>query len=500
MQIPPGSLSHFPSLSRRLSRIFSHAHFHHREQFLLSESETSLYARFVALCEKYALVGKELLIIPHSAFSNEPEAEEEEEDELDDDDHSEEEEGEGREAGEGDTEGEGRRRRDKEGGGGKRTLSLDRQSGVGVKLLSRETEKGKEDKASATDRSDNVDNDTSDPLGLWSTKKAGGGVMGKGTKGRGKQSRGTMLWSSDTAEITPSIPEVPPVPSLGGGADLGRTDSRESAIYIGTEEPSTPTQEEPKFALNDDVEEEVPKDEIELLEEQGKLEVESDVSPLPPPPTSSGDSTAQPDDDGAAAAATGNVLSYTPDPSSESSTTEAALNPAETPSTSTLSKPMSAKPTYSTPSKSSTSPIRQLLSPSTETSPSTYATTAAASPLKPPRNLSRSPEARQKVLASSPRERMSIGVVPDQPVVGDEKNPGLGLDDGQGEAGKKEDKKAKVEGEEVESAERAEREEPLSVVKERQEAGLEVVVKKGEGKEGKKSVKADKEEKEDEKE
>ncbi|KAI9636416.1 Mob1/phocein, partial [Dioszegia hungarica] len=83
MSIPPGSLSHFPSLSRRLSRIFSHAYFHHREQFLISESETSLYARFVALCEAYGLVGKELLIIPNLGKAEEA-SEDEEDDEAGD--------------------------------------------------------------------------------------------------------------------------------------------------------------------------------------------------------------------------------------------------------------------------------------------------------------------------------------------------------------------------------------------------------------------------------
>ncbi|EIW71292.1 hypothetical protein TREMEDRAFT_23443, partial [Tremella mesenterica DSM 1558] len=64
MSIPPASLSHFPSLFRRLSRIFSHAYFHHREAFSLAEGETSLYARFLLLCEKHQLVEKSLLPIP----------------------------------------------------------------------------------------------------------------------------------------------------------------------------------------------------------------------------------------------------------------------------------------------------------------------------------------------------------------------------------------------------------------------------------------------------
>ncbi|KLT45303.1 Mob1/phocein [Cutaneotrichosporon oleaginosum] len=68
LQIPHASLAHFPSLFRRLSRIFSHAYFHHGEAFATAEAETSLYARFVALCEKYELVSSTLLIIPQSGY------------------------------------------------------------------------------------------------------------------------------------------------------------------------------------------------------------------------------------------------------------------------------------------------------------------------------------------------------------------------------------------------------------------------------------------------
>lgn len=68
LQIPAASLTHFPSLFRRLSRIFSHAYFHHREAFATSEAETSLYARFAALCQRYELLGAGLLLIPPDGY------------------------------------------------------------------------------------------------------------------------------------------------------------------------------------------------------------------------------------------------------------------------------------------------------------------------------------------------------------------------------------------------------------------------------------------------
>lgn len=68
LQIPHASLTHFPSLFRRLSRIFSHAYFHHREAFATSEAETSLYARFAALCQRYELLGAGLLLIPPEGY------------------------------------------------------------------------------------------------------------------------------------------------------------------------------------------------------------------------------------------------------------------------------------------------------------------------------------------------------------------------------------------------------------------------------------------------
>ncbi|EJD52411.1 Mob1/phocein [Auricularia subglabra TFB-10046 SS5] len=67
ISIPPASHRHFSSLARRLSRIFAHAYFHHREAFEQSEAETSLYARFLALSQKFDLVPPEFLVIPSPA-------------------------------------------------------------------------------------------------------------------------------------------------------------------------------------------------------------------------------------------------------------------------------------------------------------------------------------------------------------------------------------------------------------------------------------------------
>lgn len=74
-------------MCRRLCRIFSHAYFHHREIFSLAEAETSLYARFVALCERYDLVGGKLFVIPREVVrrrfgSDSHAADEEEGDDL----------------------------------------------------------------------------------------------------------------------------------------------------------------------------------------------------------------------------------------------------------------------------------------------------------------------------------------------------------------------------------------------------------------------------------
>ncbi|KAI6127897.1 Mob1/phocein [Pisolithus croceorrhizus] len=68
LSIPQTSHRHFSSLARRLSRIFSHAYFHHREAFQQAEAESSLYARFLKLTSLFGLVPAEFLVIPESAI------------------------------------------------------------------------------------------------------------------------------------------------------------------------------------------------------------------------------------------------------------------------------------------------------------------------------------------------------------------------------------------------------------------------------------------------
>ena len=265
LSIPPASTAHYPSIFRRLSRIFSHAYFHHREAFSLAESETSLYARFVALCERYQLVGANLLVIPPeavSAFANEEEDEDEseesedEDEDEDDDDKEEADEERGR--------GDKSESRDQE----KRTRSLDRHGPPAIndfpplKLQTNgnaETPKAEESP------------------GQNSIK------VGKGTLGRGRQARGTMLWSSD-AVPPPPVPSAQEVP--GTGAELSRTESNQTAVLIG-EDDDQHTESTSKSSENDAPDasagsEAVPKDEIELLEEEGIVSPESTVAPLVP--------------------------------------------------------------------------------------------------------------------------------------------------------------------------------------------------------------------------
>ncbi|KIO26086.1 hypothetical protein M407DRAFT_24644 [Tulasnella calospora MUT 4182] len=70
LQIPPASKRQFPSLARRLSRIFAHAYYHHREAFEQAEAESSLYARFLMLAKRFDLVPTEFLVLPGSSDSN----------------------------------------------------------------------------------------------------------------------------------------------------------------------------------------------------------------------------------------------------------------------------------------------------------------------------------------------------------------------------------------------------------------------------------------------
>ncbi|KAK4686652.1 hypothetical protein P7C73_g3471, partial [Tremellales sp. Uapishka_1] len=207
MSIPSASLTHFPSLFRRLSRIFSHAYYHHRESFSLAEAETSLYARFVGLCEHYNLIGPGLLVIPRDVVVSL--GREEEDDDEDSESSS-------------DDEQEGERGRVPTDTVGKRPHSLPPQG--------------------------------QEPLST--VQKV---PLGRGTLSRGKNSRGTMLWSSESS--APSLPDdKADEPKLG----RNRSESIQSAVHLGPEEVeilATPEHKDP----------EVPKDDIELLEEQGKI-------------------------------------------------------------------------------------------------------------------------------------------------------------------------------------------------------------------------------------
>ena len=64
ISIPQTSHRHFPSLARRLGRIFAHAYYHHRLAFESAEAESSLYARFLSLSRHFDLVPAEFLVIP----------------------------------------------------------------------------------------------------------------------------------------------------------------------------------------------------------------------------------------------------------------------------------------------------------------------------------------------------------------------------------------------------------------------------------------------------
>ncbi|ORY31020.1 Mob1/phocein [Naematelia encephala] len=259
LQIPPSSLSHFPSLLRRLSRIFSHAFFHHREAFSLAEAETSLYARFLGLCDRYELVGPGLLVIPRDAIGPFTSDEEDEDDEEEEEVSSEESEGDQAERG-----------RDKEEGenGGRRTKSLDRNHEISPTNRPRQPLLPKNEPLPL-----HVEGQVDPPV----TVQRSGTIMAKGTLGRGKQSRGTMLWTSDDAPPLP-LPERDP-------NGLTRSESIESIVRVepteipaGIEESVSTSSTEPPIPVPD-----VPKDEIELLEEQGAISPATSVSPLKPP-------------------------------------------------------------------------------------------------------------------------------------------------------------------------------------------------------------------------
>jgi hypothetical protein len=313
-----GSVAHFPSLFRRLSRIFSHAYYSHRELFQLAEVETSLYARFVALCEKYELVGSKLLVIPRrvveDTIDGKQELEQEQEDDDSEDDEIDDEEVE----------------EEEEERGGRRPHSLDRHARPHklddlrqkVDAGSAGTVKGKVEEpvskpepeqaieipSSSTDSSTKPDPTSFTAAKTYSLKpktKSDKSNNMTGTLGRstlGKKSRGTMLWTSDTPTPTPApASESVSTPIAERGPPLERTDSIETAIHtLGPEDlegegPVPPSQvdlvEEEKE--EEEVEEvDVPKDEIELLEEEGVLSSGDAVAPLPSPLPATDDSTA----------------------------------------------------------------------------------------------------------------------------------------------------------------------------------------------------------------
>ncbi|KAI9318352.1 mps one binder kinase activator-like 4, partial [Dichotomocladium elegans] len=70
ISIPQPSLKHFQSIARRLYRVFAHAYFHHREIYQTFENETSLYARFLLLCQLFELIPSNLVTIPSGSIDD----------------------------------------------------------------------------------------------------------------------------------------------------------------------------------------------------------------------------------------------------------------------------------------------------------------------------------------------------------------------------------------------------------------------------------------------
>lgn len=64
MSIRDSSVTKLGSVCRRVYRIFSHAYFHHRAIFDAFEKETHLCKRFTYFVTKYAIISKEILILP----------------------------------------------------------------------------------------------------------------------------------------------------------------------------------------------------------------------------------------------------------------------------------------------------------------------------------------------------------------------------------------------------------------------------------------------------
>ncbi|WWD00573.1 hypothetical protein V866_007508 [Kwoniella sp. B9012] len=342
MQIPPSSVSHFPSLFRRLSRIFSHAYFHHREAFQLSENETSLYLRFLGLCEKFNLVGNSLLPIPRDAVVSSKTNEEKDSSSSDEED-------------------EGRGRNDvsykeKE----KRTQSLDR-SLPPTTIQSPTKSISSPSKPPGPTRNETLKPDQTTEQGYGTIRDSSevpnipnsplkfGTGKGKNTLGRGKQPRATMHWVDQAGEAIPPLPssdatsEHTSTFSTSPGKDTNknrdRSESIDTVIHLNEESEleseattsqnesqdqsvtipdelkeenleniETPLEKESKQEESGLAEEEkleveevvkegeeeiVPKDEIELLEEKGELSPENTVAPLAPSSSSSTETQAE---------------------------------------------------------------------------------------------------------------------------------------------------------------------------------------------------------------
>ncbi|WVR04616.1 hypothetical protein IAU60_001627 [Kwoniella sp. DSM 27419] len=312
LQIPQASQSHFPSIFRRLSRIFSHAYFHHHETFSLAEAETSLYARFLGLCETYQLVGENLLLIPRHALAGAEEEEEgpddssdEEEDDNDDDNDGEEDEEEDGDDDQG--EASDYRGRGDLPHGERRTQSLDRAFPTAASLDKSASPSRNQHSASPKDPEghgeESAEAEEGDALASGRMGGRSGMTLGRGTLGRGKQPRSTMLWGPSlegSEEASASTHTEDTSETSVKGRD--RSESIESAIHVPSLEPTTEVPDQAledlaaevpaaESAVVDEAEEEqaeaedelpVPKDEIELLEEEGVLKPQETVAPLAP--------------------------------------------------------------------------------------------------------------------------------------------------------------------------------------------------------------------------
>jgi hypothetical protein len=116
-------------------------------------------------------------------------------------------------------------------------------------------------------------------------------TFGRGTLGRGKQSRGTMLWTSDEP-VFPEEPSAGRATNTAAGTGMTRSESLESVVHIEAEEvPVSSTIAASSVEMPAEARENegvpapvaAPKDEIEPFEEEGVLPPGLDVSPLPAP-------------------------------------------------------------------------------------------------------------------------------------------------------------------------------------------------------------------------